>query len=167
MEVECERPLAGPARYRLAAATKVRFGRREKRFAGVDSDLVSIEIPDRWMSSRHAELRLGERGWQLADLDSKNGTRRNEERVQSAAVGDGDRFQLGHTLFPAALRDPADQVRFEKLRPEEEQQRTELIAQLGRYRGNLAAVARAMGQHRTQVIRWMERYGLDENQFWP
>ena len=429
LEIECERPLAGPARYRLAGANKVRFARGEKRFAGVDSDIVSIEIPDRWMSSQHAELRLVERGWQLADLDSKNGTWRNGERVQSVAVGDGDRFQLGHTLFrlwasmpvsgpafvdardleadppglrtmspsftdivrdvrsvaasrvpvllfgesgtgkevlaktihalsgrskafvpvncaaipqelveselfghrkgafsgahadrlgflrqsdggtlfldeigdlppgaqakllrvlqesqvvpvggdravdvdlrvvsatnkhlgrmarsgsfrhdllarldgvrlqlpplrerredlpllistllqklasdrpdvkltpeaahllveyawplnirelehalqgalarssgrpiepgdlPTALRDPADQARFEKLSPEEEQQRTELIAQLGRYRGNLAAVARAMGQHRTQVLRWMERYGLDANQF--
>jgi hypothetical protein len=99
LEIECERPLAGPARYRLAGAKKVRFGRGEKRFAGVESDVVSIEIPDGWMSSQHAELRLLERGWQLADLDSKNGTWRNSERVQSVAVGDGDRFQLGHTLF--------------------------------------------------------------------
>jgi transcriptional regulator of acetoin/glycerol metabolism len=67
--------------------------------------------------------------------------------------------------LPVALREPADQARFEKLSPEEEQQRTELIALLGRYRGNLAAVARAMGQHRTQVLRWMERYGLDADQF--
>src|SRR5258708_16341103 len=62
LEIECERPLAGPARYRLAGAKKVRFGRGEKRFAGVESDVVSIEIPDGWMSSQHAELRLLERG---------------------------------------------------------------------------------------------------------
>jgi transcriptional regulator with GAF, ATPase, and Fis domain len=40
-----------------------------------------------------------------------------------------------------------------------------LIALLGRHRGNLAAVARAMDEHRTQVLRWMERYGLDANQY--
>ena len=429
LEIECERPLAGPARYRLADARTVRFGRGEKRFAGIESDVVSIEIPDPWMSSQHAELLLDERGFQLADLDSKNGTWRNGERVASVAVGDGDRFQIGHTLFrlwgsmpvsrpafvdardleaeppglrtlsasfadivrdvrsvaasrvpvllfgetgtgkevlartihalsgrskafvavncaaipqelveaelfghrkgafsgahadrlglvrqsdggtlfldeigdlppaaqakvlrvlqesqvvpvggdravdvdlrvvsatnkqlgrmarsgsfrhdllarldgvrmqlpplrerredvpllistlmrklasdrpdvtftpeaaqllleytwplnirelehalggalarssgrpiepqdlPAAVRDPADQARFEKVSPEEEKQRTELIALLGRHRGNLAAVARAMGRHRTQVLRWMERYGLDANPF--
>jgi DNA-binding NtrC family response regulator len=431
LEIECERPLAGPARYRLAEANKVRFGRGEKRIAFVDSDIVSIEIPDRWMSSRHAELRHDERGWQLVDLGSKNGTWRNEARVQSVAVGEADRFQIGHTIFrlwtsmpasgpdfveardleadppglltmsssfadvvhdvrsvaasrvpvlllgesgtgkevlaktihalsgrskpfvpvncaaipqelveselfghrkgsfsgahadrlglvrqsdggtlfldeigdlpsgaqakllrvlqesqvvpvggdlavdvdlrvvsatnkdvermvraggfrhdllarldgvrlqlpplrerredlslliwtllqklaadrpdlkltveaahllleyawplnireleqalqgalarssgrpiepgdlPAALRDPAEKARLDELSPEEERQQTELIAQLGRYRGNLAAVARAMGQHRTQVVRWMERYGLDANHFRP
>src|SRR4051812_43666502 len=99
LEIECERPLAGPARYRLAEANKVRFGRGEKRIAFVDSDIVSIEIPDRWMSSRHAELRHDERGWQLVDLGSKNGTWRNETRVQSVAVGEADRFQIGHTIF--------------------------------------------------------------------
>jgi len=66
LEIECERPLAGAARYRLAGAKNVRFGRGEKRFAGVESDVVSIEIPDPWMSSQHAELRLVEHGWQLA-----------------------------------------------------------------------------------------------------
>ena len=67
---------------------------------------------------------------------------------------------LASTVRGCWLRDG-----FEKLNPEEEQQRTGLIALLGRHRGNLAAVARAMGRHRTQVLRWMERDGLDANQF--
>ncbi|HEX4242916.1 MAG TPA: sigma 54-interacting transcriptional regulator [Steroidobacteraceae bacterium] len=99
LEIECERALAGPARYRLAGANEVTFGRGEKRHASIDSEVVSIKVPDRWMSSQHAALRLGEHGWQLTDLDSKNGTWKNGERVQSVALGDGDRFQLGHTLF--------------------------------------------------------------------
>jgi transcriptional regulator with GAF, ATPase, and Fis domain len=99
LEIECERPLAGPARYRLADANKVTFGRGDKRSASIDRDVIAIELPDRWMSSQHAELRRVEGGWQLADLDSKNGTWRGPERVKSANLDDGDRFQLGHTLF--------------------------------------------------------------------
>jgi len=26
-------------------------------------------------------------------------------------------------------------------------------------------VARAMGKHRTQILRWMERYGIDADRF--
>src|SRR5215468_1155495 len=99
LELECERPLAGPGRYRLADAKRVRFGRGEKRVVGVDSSVVSIQVPDRWMSSQHAELRLVDDSWQLADLDSKNGTWKDGERVQTMELRDGDRFQIGHTFF--------------------------------------------------------------------
>jgi DNA-binding NtrC family response regulator len=69
--------------------------------------------------------------------------------------------------LPNALLYPAEDLRSEKPSSEDEQQRTELIGFLGLHRGNLAAVARAMGQHRTQVLRWMERHGLDANKFRP
>ena len=39
--------------------------------------------------------------------------------------------------------------------------REEIAAHLARHRGNVSAVARAMGQHRRQVQRWIERFGLD------
>ena len=42
---------------------------------------------------------------------------------------------------------------------------SELVALLGQHRGNLSAVARAVGKGRTQVVRWMERYGLDAEAF--
>jgi transcriptional regulator with PAS, ATPase and Fis domain len=51
------------------------------------------------MSSRHAELRRDSDGWQLVDLDSKNGSLVNGARVQAARIGDGDLIQLAHTFF--------------------------------------------------------------------
>ena len=39
--------------------------------------------------------------------------------------------------------------------------RAELAARLAEHGGNVAAVARALGEHRQQVYRWLERFGLD------
>jgi len=33
------------------------------------------------------------------------------------------------------------------------------------HRGNLASVARTLGKGRTQIVRWMQRYGLDAEAF--
>jgi transcriptional regulator of acetoin/glycerol metabolism len=106
LEVECERPLSWPARYRLGAVEKVCVGRGENRSARIDGRTLFVEVPDGWMSSRHAELALAEAGWTLTDLESKNGTLRNGERIGRAPIADGDRLQLGHTFFcfRAALR---------------------------------------------------------------
>jgi transcriptional regulator of acetoin/glycerol metabolism len=43
--------------------------------------------------------------------------------------------------------------------------RSELERLLTEHRGNLAAVARAMGKDRVQVRRWLHRYGIDPTQF--
>ncbi len=47
----------------------------------------------------------------------------------------------------------------------DEQLRLELLAQLSRHRGNLAAVARAMGKAPMQVHRWCRRFGIDPRPF--
>src|SRR5262249_23076768 len=107
LELECARPLAGPARYRLNAIDKVRLGRGDERVATKgEHRTLSIAIPDAWMSAQHAELALTDAGWSLSDLGSKNGTLRNGERVLGASLADGDRIQLGRTFFRfrAALR---------------------------------------------------------------
>jgi len=46
------------------------------------------------------------------------------------------------------------------LTDEELQRRNELVELLRRHRGNVAAVARAMGKGRTQIGRWVSRFGL-------
>src|SRR5262245_37216493 len=93
LELECARPLTGPARYRLNAIDKVRLGRGDDRVATVDEQrTLSIAIPDAWMSSQHAELALTDAGWSLSDLGSKNGTLRNGERVLGASLADSDRI---------------------------------------------------------------------------
>jgi transcriptional regulator with AAA-type ATPase domain len=43
--------------------------------------------------------------------------------------------------------------------------RERLVALLEEHRGNLAAVARAVGKGRTQVQRWVARFGVDPDQF--
>ncbi|HEX8110024.1 MAG TPA: sigma 54-interacting transcriptional regulator [Kofleriaceae bacterium] len=107
LEIECERPRAGPAWYRLAGHSRVRIGRGDAREASLpEPGVLDVAVPDAWMSTRHAEIDLRPGGWALTDLGSKNGTLRNGERVTVAELADGDRLQLGHTLFRfhAALR---------------------------------------------------------------
>jgi transcriptional regulator with PAS, ATPase and Fis domain len=99
LEVECELPLSGPARYRLGAVEKVCFGRAEMRSAKIDGRTLVVEVADGWMSSHHAELVLAESGWILTDLESKNGTLHNGVRIERGQVADGDLLQLGHTFF--------------------------------------------------------------------
>ena len=47
----------------------------------------------------------------------------------------------------------------------DDQLRTELTELLIKHRGNLAAVARAMGKARMQIHRWLDRFGLDPDHF--
>jgi transcriptional regulator with AAA-type ATPase domain len=39
--------------------------------------------------------------------------------------------------------------------------RSELVEQLKKHRGNVAAVANAMGKARTQIVRWLQRFDID------
>ena len=76
-----------------------------------------------------------------------------EQALHAAlAVAPSRKIELAH--LPDALRAPVpadrDQVR-----------RDELIACLQEHRGNLAAVARALGTSRTQVHRLLERFRID------
>jgi len=45
--------------------------------------------------------------------------------------------------------------------------RAKLAALLKRHQGNVSAASRDLGAHRTQLRRWMERYGLDARSFLP
>jgi len=63
--------------------------------------------------------------------------------------------------LPAALDESAG----EDLSPSNLQRRDELRDLLAKHRGNVAAVGRALGVARTQVHRWMKRFGLDADAF--
>jgi DNA-binding NtrC family response regulator len=99
LELECSRPLAGPARYRLAGIELVRFQRGRARSAELEGPVLTVRVPDGWMSSEHAELRRAGQLWQLIDLQSKNGSLVRGVRERVAPVGDGDLLQLGRTFF--------------------------------------------------------------------
>ena len=99
LEMECDRPLAGPARWRLTGIEQVRLGRGQARRFRAQSLALTIEVPDGWMSVEHVELRRVDGRWIARDLGSKNGMILNGRDVREAELSDGDLVQLGHTFF--------------------------------------------------------------------
>jgi hypothetical protein len=52
------------------------------------------------VSRRHAELHRGQTGdWQIVDLESTNGVKVNDRRVESSRLSPGDKVTLGTTTF--------------------------------------------------------------------
>ncbi|HET6984495.1 MAG TPA: sigma 54-interacting transcriptional regulator [Myxococcaceae bacterium] len=100
LEIECERAMAGPARWRLAGLEQVTVGRGARRTThAVSSRVLALEIPDGWMSSEHVVLRRCEGRWTLRDLGSKNGTLVDGRRVDQVELEDAAIIQLGHTFL--------------------------------------------------------------------
>jgi transcriptional regulator with PAS, ATPase and Fis domain len=84
-----------------------------------------------------------------------------EQALASAiALAEGGAIELEH--LPPALRAPA--AKPAERAPADERE-TALRTLLARHKGNVAAVARAMGVARMQVHRWLERYAIDVDAF--
>jgi len=85
-----------------------------------------------------------------------------EKRLEAALAlaGDGriERRHLGDLREPAPPRVATPST-------VDDPRRAELERLLLEHRGNLAAVARALGKDRVQVRRWLARYGLDAATF--
>ena len=100
LEVECERPMAGPARFSLTGLDEVLLGRGPHRGARRDGAArLEVEIPDASMSAVHVRIQRRGRDWLLVDQDSKNGAWVDGERVQRTVLQEGTRFMLGRTFF--------------------------------------------------------------------
>jgi DNA-binding NtrC family response regulator len=100
LAVECDRPLAGPARFVLRGFKSLEVGRGARRSTKNDGQgRLSICIPDATISSAHAVVRRAGGGWELSDLGSKNGTAVNGERCSARMLEDGDLVETGQTLF--------------------------------------------------------------------
>ena len=99
LEMECERPLVGPARWRLTGLENVRVNRGLQRATQLGAGRLSIEVPDAWMSSEHLELRLENEQWMARDLGSKNGLLVDGQRTEEAPLGNGSLLLVGHTWF--------------------------------------------------------------------
>lgn len=54
-----------------------------------------IFLDDITVSRRHAEVRMVDGGYVVADVGSLNGTYLNRERVEEATLHDGDELQIG------------------------------------------------------------------------
>jgi transcriptional regulator of acetoin/glycerol metabolism len=98
----------------------------------------------------------------LFDHDWPANVRELGKCLVAAAVfaGDGE-IELEH--LPPALRGAAAEPA--ALSPDDARQRDALVASLREHRGNLSAVARAMGKARNQIQRWVRRYQLDPDRF--
>jgi DNA-binding NtrC family response regulator len=99
--LEAERPLSRGARYSLVGVERVTLGRGPSR-EGVRSDdgrVLALQVPGKWMSSRHAVLRAVAAEWIVEDAGSRNGTFVNGERVSSAVVREGDVLEVGRVFL--------------------------------------------------------------------
>src|SRR4029077_13691050 len=106
--LECGRPRAGSVRYRLSELTAVMLGRGPERRAAWTGTELTIRVPDKWMSSRHARIEQSFGRWVLTDTESKNGSIVDGHPTKRAVLTDGSLIELGHTLFIFFERLPID-----------------------------------------------------------
>jgi transcriptional regulator with AAA-type ATPase domain len=100
LELECERPLAGPGRWRIDGLQRVHLNRGQGRASrATGKNALTIEIPDGWMSFEHVEICVENEHWTARDLGSKNGLVVDGDRVERAVLGSGSLLLVGHTLF--------------------------------------------------------------------
>jgi len=95
---ECGRPHAGSVRYRLADLLGVSLGRGVARGHEREGTELSIQVPDRWMSSRHARIEAGFGRWTFID-ESKNGSIVDGISTKRTLLEDGALIEVGHSLF--------------------------------------------------------------------
>jgi transcriptional regulator with GAF, ATPase, and Fis domain len=91
------------------------------------------------------------------------------------ALSDGSPIRPEHLPEPVDLRDShrdlhdgtADSARPKNrpLSPEQQEHRETVVSLLREHRGNVSAVARAAGKARNQIQRWLQRYGLNPDDF--
>ena len=109
-------PRRAPAEKRpsLTVITEHDFGRqyyldKAETVIGRDDD-CDICLSDESTSRKHTKI-VGEPGrksgpyFKAVDLESTNGTYINEKRITEAALSDGDRLHVGHTVFKYSVRD--------------------------------------------------------------
>ena len=97
--LECSRPRAGSVRYRLNDLTGESLGRGTDRRAERTGTELSIRVPDKWMSWRHARLEPSFGRWVLTETESKIGSFVDWHTTKRALLTDGSLIELGHTLF--------------------------------------------------------------------
>jgi DNA-binding NtrC family response regulator len=97
--LDCERLAAPPARINLGDVAGIDIGRGAERRFQRTGNRLRIDLPDRWASQLHARVARTGDGWTVEDAGSKNGTRVNGERIEGAALGDGDVLEIGGSFL--------------------------------------------------------------------
>lgn len=117
---------------------------------------LALERPDVTLSPEAARALL-EYHWPL-------NVRELEQALSGGLALSGLKtIELKH--LPRSLQDKEKEPVQRELTSDEIAHREELLRFLSKHRGNLSAVARELGKGRTQVVRWMSRYGLDAETF--
>ena len=99
--LEAERPLARGARWSLVGVGTVTIGGGDAR-AGIrsaDGTALEARVPGKWLSSRHAVVRVVGTDWIVEDAGSRNGTFVNGQRVTSHVLREGDVLEVGRVFF--------------------------------------------------------------------
>jgi transcriptional regulator of acetoin/glycerol metabolism len=99
--LEAAQPRPG-ARHLLGDVDRVVIGRGEagaRRVRTPTGATLELALPDRHLSSAHAELVHGLAGWMIRDLGSKNGVAVDGERVAERVLDDGDWIEVGETIL--------------------------------------------------------------------
>ena len=91
-------PLAGKT-FVVAEARPFLIGRSKR---------AQIVVPDPLVSRRHCQIELRAGNFFVRDLDSINGTLVNGKRVSVSALADGDRLQVGKSVFLFRAQAKAD-----------------------------------------------------------
>jgi diguanylate cyclase (GGDEF)-like protein len=69
-----------------------------RQFVGRDPG-CEIQLDDDTVSRNHATIERFEKEYAITDLDSKNGTFVNEERIENRWLAAGDRVRIGNQIF--------------------------------------------------------------------
>ena len=144
---------------RISAYTVVLPPLRERR---EDLGLLFGKLLHRIAGARASSVRLTyELARALLMYDWPHNIRELENYLTPAlALADDDVLRLEY--FPEAVRKAAVRVQ----RPaSDEDQRKQLVALLAQHRGNVSAVARALGKTRTQIHRLAKRFAIDFETF--
>jgi sigma-54 dependent transcriptional regulator, acetoin dehydrogenase operon transcriptional activator AcoR len=97
--VECNRLTAPALRVDLAGLDELTVGRDARRTLKRSGATTHLAIPDHEISRRHVVIRRQPAGWEVADLESKNGILVNGTPLVRAALSDGDVVEAGGTLL--------------------------------------------------------------------
>src|SRR5688572_20657827 len=103
-----------------ADGTRQRFHLWKERVTVGRARSCDVFLPDQWLSRQHAEIRLRNGDYFVADLESKNGTLLNGERVgEERKLRHGDVISLGeHHLTFSTLDEPEREVEEPEPAPE-------------------------------------------------
>jgi pSer/pThr/pTyr-binding forkhead associated (FHA) protein len=92
--------LTAPAlRVALGDLQEITVARGSRRGLARHGVAATLSVPDHEISRRHLTVRRRPAGWEVADLDSKNGLLVNGEPARITTLTDGDLIEAGSTLL--------------------------------------------------------------------